>query len=352
MAITDAATGPRDVGLSPSDGRTDATGDSSTPSDGNTSDAMGLADSPSSSAAACDSDFACPASGLACQVNVCVAGACLKTPATDGTPCDDSDPCTVDACVAGQCLGIPEPSLCPPADPCAIDNGGCGDPAWVSCVWDGSSATCQDIDACLTDNGGCGGKAWYVCSDVVAGPPECALVEGFHMPWACKKTYSCTAGNNATGHHTGLSLYAHDFAMPLGAVITAPRAGTVTAVKMLSKPGDPCHDGCPYKFGSQAFTDCCANCLTKANWLNLRYDDGTVGHFAHIQSATVKVGDVIGPGEPIATVGKNGCSTGPHLHTMRMKKGSDTKVGQSVPISYIEAGNPKAGQSIKSQNCP
>ncbi len=300
----------------------------------------------------CSPTEPCPEDTSPCSITACQDGACVQTTLPDDSPCDDGLPCTVDGCRQGECFGVVDVALCPPKGPCETNNGGCGPAQYVSCTEVAGKAVCADIDECKANNGGCGGKAWYTCSNKQAAPPVCALVPGFHLPWPCAKTYTCTAGNNGTIHHNGLTKYAHDFGMPLGASIRAPRGGKVTAVYLNSKPGDACYNGCPYKFGSQQFTDCCKKCNGKANTLFLRYDDGTVGHFVHILMATVKVGDVVKPGAAIATAGSTGCSTGSHLHTMRMVKGSDTKLGQSVPMTYIGVGNPKGGDKLKSNNCP
>ena len=42
---------------------------------------------------------------------------------------------------------------CQDVDECQIDNGGCGDPAFVTCNNTPGSATCTDVDECLTFNG-------------------------------------------------------------------------------------------------------------------------------------------------------------------------------------------------------
>ncbi len=329
--------------------------DSAAPTDSaDTNDSTNASDlaAPEVTQPACSSQKPCPAAGLPCSVAQCQAGSCVTVAAADGSVCEDGNPCTKDSCLQGQCKGAPDAKLCPPANPCLVNNGGCGDPKLITCANQGGKAVCTDIDECKVKNGGCGGKDWYTCKNNVAAPPSCTQVAGFHMPWACGKTVKCSAGNNAGYHHTGLSYYAHDFSMGLGTAITAPRGGKVTAVYLNSKPGDACYTGCPYSVTTQKFKDCCAKCLSKSNNLYLKYADGTVGLFSHIQSAKVKVGDEVAPGQTIATVGTNGCSTGPHLHTMRMVKGSNTKVGQSVLMSYLEAGNPKAGALITSKNCP
>jgi hypothetical protein len=341
-----------DAGAPVEPGPLDAAPTDTAPTDASSSDGGPTQTDVAADVTPCGPAQPCADDGSPCTVSVCQNGGCVPTSLPDGSPCDDGQPCTVDSCQQGACVGVVDLKVCPPKGPCETNNGGCGPPLYVSCTAAGGKAVCADIDECKTNNGGCGAKAWYTCGNQYAAPPVCTLVEGYHLPWSCGKTYTCTAGNNGTLHHTGLTKFAHDFGMPLGATIRAPRGGKVTAIYINSQPGDACYNGCPYKFGSKQFTDCCNKCMNKSNTLFLRYDDGTVGHFVHIQSATVKVGEVVPPGAAIATAGTNGCSTGPHLHTMRMVKGSDTKMGQSVPMTYIGVGNPQAGDKLKSNNCP
>lgn len=49
-------------------------------------------------------------------------------------------------------------------------------------------------------------------------------------------------------------------------------------------------------------------------WVRVRQDDGTIGVYGHINESLVSAGDRVLAGQPIATVGNRGNSTGPHLH--------------------------------------
>jgi murein DD-endopeptidase MepM/ murein hydrolase activator NlpD len=49
-------------------------------------------------------------------------------------------------------------------------------------------------------------------------------------------------------------------------------------------------------------------------WVRVRHDDGTITVYGHIHETLVSVGDRVGAGQRIATVGNRGNSTGPHLH--------------------------------------
>ena len=88
-----------------------------------------------------------------------------------------------------------------------------------------------------------------------------------------------------TGHaalHTGL-----DFPAEVGTPIVAAAAGVVTSVEQHPQYGQ---------------------------LLEVDHGRGLVTRYAHTARILVKLGDVIKRGQPIATVGTSGRSTGPHLH--------------------------------------
>lgn len=62
--------------------------------------------------------------------------------------------------------------------PCDVDNGGCGDPAFVRCVVQSNAAPqCEDIDECAVDNGSCGDPRYFSCTDNEGAPPSCAEMD-------------------------------------------------------------------------------------------------------------------------------------------------------------------------------
>jgi murein DD-endopeptidase MepM/ murein hydrolase activator NlpD len=69
--------------------------------------------------------------------------------------------------------------------------------------------------------------------------------------------------------------------------------------------------------------------------VEVTHESGLVTRYAHTRSTLVKVGDRVARGNPIATVGTTGRSTGPHLHFEVVRN------GQAVnPARYLQHGTP------------
>ncbi|PKW19302.1 M23 family metallopeptidase [Saccharopolyspora spinosa] len=49
-------------------------------------------------------------------------------------------------------------------------------------------------------------------------------------------------------------------------------------------------------------------------WIRVQHNDGTITVYGHINTIEVSVGQQVGAGDKIATMGNRGQSTGPHLH--------------------------------------
>jgi murein DD-endopeptidase MepM/ murein hydrolase activator NlpD len=64
--------------------------------------------------------------------------------------------------------------------------------------------------------------------------------------------------------------------------------------------------------------------------IEVNHGGGYLTRYAHNQSNTAKVGDIVKKGEPIATVGSSGRSTGPHVHFEVYKHGRAVD-----PASYV-----------------
>lgn len=164
----------------------------------------------------------------------------------------------------------------------------------------------------------------------------------FLLPLACGSTRNVTQGNNSSFSHNGGSAYAFDFGLPLNTPMMAMRAGTVAYVNESTQPGDACYDG-----GGQS-------CINEANYVVIRHNDDTTTLYAHINSASVSVGDHVTRGQEVARSGSTGYSTGPHAHVQRQGN-CGIWWCQSIPMEFGDVGGdhvPNGGQSVTSQNCP
>jgi len=137
---------------------------------------------------------ACPDDGNPCTVESCVDGTCRKTPAADGTGCDDGNACTrTDRCVAGVCTGG-NPVTCEAQDACHVA-GRC-DPATGVCTnppaADGTG--CDDGDACTRTDRCVAG----VCTG--GNPVTCEAQDACHVAGRCDPaTGVCTNPPAADG---------------------------------------------------------------------------------------------------------------------------------------------------------
>jgi murein DD-endopeptidase MepM/ murein hydrolase activator NlpD len=187
----------------------------------------------------------------------------------------------------------------------------------------------------------------------IAGLPA-ASSEAYRLPWGCGETYWVNQGNDGDicgvkGDHTGVQEYAWDFGLPRRTPVLAARAGVVTLAITPSPKGSRCFDGCPYAYGSTDQKTCCNDCLTAANRVNLRHENGAVSTYAHFDEIVVREGQTVRAGELLGFSGTSGCSTGPHLH-FQVMGGCDRGYCQSLPLTFDEAGIPKCGEQVTSQN--
>ena len=76
-----------------------------------------------------------------------------------------------------------------------------------------------------------------------------------------------------------------------------------------------------------------------ANYVLIKHDDGTYGHYVHLQKGgnRVKVGDIVKPGDWIGCSGNTGHTTGPHLH-FAVFKAVDGKSRQTFPVRFNANG--------------
>ncbi len=88
-----------------------------------------------------------------------------------------------------------------------------------------------------------------------------------------------------------------DFKTPVGTKVTSPRAGKVTRSNW--------------------------NWRANGNCIEVRYDDGVLAKFLHLNENLVKAGDRVSAGQVIARTGNTGHSTAPHLH-YQLDRGTKT----------------------------
>jgi murein DD-endopeptidase MepM/ murein hydrolase activator NlpD len=71
------------------------------------------------------------------------------------------------------------------------------------------------------------------------------------------------------------------------------------------------------------------------NYVLIRHDDGTLGHYCHLQKGGVCVrpGDRVAVGQRIAHSGNTGFSSGAHLH-FSVFKTKDGRERESIPVKF------------------
>lgn len=180
---------------------------------------------------------------------------------------------------------------------------------------------------------------------VWSGFAECTLdlppdpPDGFYLPLACGTSATVSQGNNSPFSHNRGSAWAFDFALEVGVPMVAMAAGTVRYLYDLTEPGDPCYDG-----GD-------ASCIDQANYVVVEHADATQTLYAHLSQVAVSVGQVVARGEIVGFSGSSGWSTGPHAHVQRENACGSAWCG-SIPLEFVDAGVPVAGDVVTSMNCP
>ena len=119
-------------------------------------------------------------------------------------------------------------------------------------------------------------------------------------------------------HRTRDSMYAVDFAMPVGTDIVAARDGVVFDVASTNFKGGPDED---------QYADL-------ANLVRILHDDGTFAVYAHLNWNTIRVrpGDRVTAGQYIADSGNTGFTSGPHLH-FAVQRNLGMRI-ESLPVTF------------------
>ncbi|MBT8081894.1 MAG: M23 family metallopeptidase [Gammaproteobacteria bacterium] len=135
-------------------------------------------------------------------------------------------------------------------------------------------------------------------------------------------------------HRTRDSMYAIDFAMPIGTDVIAARGGVVFEVASNNFAGGPDPDAY----------------AKLANLVRILHDDGTFAVYAHLNRNSIRVqpGDRVEAGEYIADSGNSGFSSGPHLH-FAVERNMGMRI-DSVPVSFRDASGrpvrPSTGEML------
>ena len=143
----------------------------------------------------------------------------------------------------------------------------------------------------------------------------------YSLPYKSGSAYRVTQGYDGSYSHKGSNKYAIDWKMPEGTPVYAARGGLVVKVKDDSNRGG----------GSMKFDPF-------NNYVLIRHDDGTLGHYCHLLKNGVEVrpGQIVQTGELIAHSGNTGFSSGPHLHFC-VFKALNGRERESIPVQFKDA---------------
>jgi murein DD-endopeptidase MepM/ murein hydrolase activator NlpD len=146
----------------------------------------------------------------------------------------------------------------------------------------------------------------------------------YQLPYAPGCNFKVTQGYNGSFSHKGSNQYAIDWQMPEGTPVCAARGGVVVKIKDDSSVGGASIKYDPYN-----------------NYVLIRHDDGTLGHYCHLRKGgvCVKPGEHVEVGQRIALSGNTGFSSGAHLH-FSVFKTKDGRERISIPVRFRTADAP------------
>jgi len=144
----------------------------------------------------------------------------------------------------------------------------------------------------------------------------------YRLPYADAVSYSVLQAYGSPLSHRGAEYYTVDFGMPEGTQVYSAREGRIVRTED--------------RFEASCWR---ADCDRYANFVEIRHPDGTLGKYFHLQqgSVTVKPGQWVGRGEPIARSGDTGYSNVPHLHFGVYHEVRDG-AGQSIAVQFAVRG--------------
>lgn len=135
----------------------------------------------------------------------------------------------------------------------------------------------------------------------------------YPLPWRGGPFRLSQGANGQYSHYGPKNKYAMDIAMPVGTPIIAARAGVVVKTEN-SQSGR----------GNDA----------SGNFVRVLHDDGTMGVYLHLKQGLVSVreGQRVTVGSPLALSGNTGNSSGPHLHFVVQRNSGAGLV--SIPYQF------------------
>lgn len=135
----------------------------------------------------------------------------------------------------------------------------------------------------------------------------------YPLPWRGGPFRLSQGANGQYSHYGPKNKYAMDIAMPVGTPIIAARAGVVVKTEN-SQSGR----------GNDA----------SGNFVRVLHDDGTMGVYLHLKQGSVSVreGQRVTVGSPLALSGNTGNSSGPHLHFVVQRNSGAGLV--SIPYQF------------------
>ena len=140
------------------------------------------------------------------------------------------------------------------------------------------------------------------------------------FPFAHGTKQRVSQGPGGSYTHFGENNYALDFDLSPGTPIYAAREGLVVDIKKDSKIG-----GTDLRYAAHG------------NYILIYHDDGTFGHYVHLQfnGVIVELYQRVNTGQHIGYSGDTGRSSGPHLH-FDVRLPTEEGVMQSVPITFFD----------------
>jgi len=134
--------------------------------------------------------------------------------------------------------------------------------------------------------------------------------------------YLLVQGVGGRFSHTGDNAWSFDWSMARGTPVIASRDGAVVSLRNDANDRDlPLEN-------------------RRANFVRIRHSNGEVSCYAHLDSTSVIVGQIVKKGDRIGASGNTGFSTQPHLHFHVEKEGI------TIPVAFrdVVGGIPRVGK--------